>query len=161
MFHMKSAEPKWVVVTWRLPSGSSTPRVTTWRTLRRMGAVLLTPGAAIVPFSADLLEQCEWLAQRIGESGGEAWVLPVTELSEREEATIRERDRATRGQEYETLRMQAEGLSGRQRAPVPSRRKVLALERGYSSVLARDHFKASGRGPARRAIEEARRLRER
>jgi hypothetical protein len=158
---MKSAEPKWVVVTWRLPSESSTPRVTTWRTLRRMGAVWLTPGAAIVPFSDDLLEQCEWLAQRIGESGGEAWVLPVTELSEREEAAIRERDRATREQEYGTLRTQAEGLRGntRRRTTPPSRRKLLALERGYSSVLARDHFKASGRGPARRAIEGARRLR--
>ena len=160
---MDEAGPKWVVVTWRLPSGSSTPRVTTWRTLRRMGAVLLTPGAAIVPFSDDLLEQCEWLAQRIGESGGEAWVLPVTELSEREETAIRERERTTREQEYGTLRVQAEGLTGtrRQLASVPSRRKLLALERGYSSVLARDHFKASGRGPARRAIELARRLRER
>lgn len=160
---MNEAGPKWVVVTWRLPSGSSTPRVTTWRTLRRMGAVLLTPGAAIVPFSDDLLEQCEWLAQRIGESGGEAWVLPVTELSEREETAIRERERTTREQEYGTLRVQAEGLTGtrRQLASVPSRRKLLALERGYSSVLARDHFKASGRGPARRAIELARRLRER
>jgi len=160
---MNEAGPKWVVVTWRLPSGSSTPRVTTWRTLRRMGAVLLTPGAAIVPFSDDLLEQCEWLAQRIGESGGEAWVLPVTELSEPEETAIRERERTTREQEYGTLRVQAEGLTGtrRQLASVPSRRKLLALERGYSSVLARDHFKASGRGPARRAIELARRLRER
>ena len=127
-----------------------------------MGAVLLTPGAAIVPFSTELLEQFEWLAQRIGESGGEAWVLPVTELSEREETAIRERDRATREQEYGTLRVRAEGLSGtrRRRTSKPSRRKLLALERGYSSVLARDHFKASGRGRARRAIEEARRLRE-
>ena len=148
-------------MTWRLPSGSSTPRVTTWRTLRRMGAVLLTPGAAIVPFSDDLLEQCEWLAERISESGGEAWVLPVTGLSEREEAGIRERERATREQEYGTIRVQAEGLrrSTRRRTTLPSRRKLLALERGYSSVLARDHFNASGRGPARRAIEEARRLR--
>ena len=160
---MNSTGPKWVVVTWRLPSGSSTPRVMTWRTLRRLGAILLTPGAAIVPFSPDLLEQCEWLAQRIGESDGEAWVLPVTDLSEREEATIRERDRATREREYGTLRTQAEGLRGnaRRRTTLPSRRKLLALERGYSSVLARDHFKASGRGPARRAIEEARRLRDR
>ena len=158
---MNDGATKWVVLTWRLPSESSTPRVTTWRTLRRMGAVLLTPGAAIVPFTEDLLEQCEWLAQRIGESGGEAWVLPVTDLSEREEATIRERERASREQEYGALRVQAEGLTGtrRKRTPAPSRRKLLALERGYSSVLARDHFKAGGRGSARRAIEDARRLR--
>lgn len=154
---MTTASPKWVVLTWRLPSGSSTPRVTTWRTLRRMGAVLLTPGAAIVPYADDLLEQCEWLAQRIGEDGGEAWVLPVTELSEREEATVRERERASREQEYGILRVEAEALARTRATRLPNRRKMLALERGYSSVLARDHFSAGGRGSARRAIEKARR----
>src|SRR4030088_3141992 len=61
---MTNGNPRWVVLTWRLPSPSSPPRVTTWRTLRRLGAVLLTPGAAIVPFTDDVLEQCESLAQR-------------------------------------------------------------------------------------------------
>ena len=122
-----------------------------------MGAVLLTPGAAIVPFTEDLLEQCEWLAQRIGEDGGEAWVLPVTELSEREEAAVRERERASREQEYGTLRVEAEALARPARRP-PTRRKVRALERGFRSVLARDHFTAAGRAPARRAIDKARRV---
>jgi hypothetical protein len=122
-----------------------------------MGAVLLTPGAAIVPHTDDLLEQCEWLAQRIGEVGGEAWVLPVTELSEREEATVRERERASREQEYGILRVEAEALARKRPTRAPTRRKMLALERGYSSVLARDHFSAGGRGSARRAIEKARR----
>ena len=149
---------KWVVLTWRLPSGSSTPRVTTWRTLRRMGAVLLTPGAAIVPFTDDLLEQCEWLAQRIGEHGGEAWVLPVSDLSEREEAIIRERERTSREEEYGSLRREAEALT-RPSKRAPTGRKLRALERGFSTVLARDHFAASGRGLARRAIARAGRAR--
>jgi hypothetical protein len=122
-----------------------------------MGAVLLTPGAAIVPFTDDLLEQCEWLAQRISESGGEAWVLPVTELAEREEATIRERERTSREQEYGSLQLEAEALARKRSTP---RRKLLALERGYISVRARDHFSAGGRGSARRAIEKARRMRQ-
>lgn len=140
--------PKWVVLTWRLPSGSSTPRVTTWRTLQRMGAALLTPGAAAVPYTEDLLEQTEWLAQRIVESGGEAWVLPVSDLRERDEAEIRARVRSAREQEYETLRAKA----GRSL----SHRGVLALEHGYRSVVSRDHFRAAGRGRARRAIDRAR-----
>ena len=110
-----------------------------------MGAVLLTPGAAIVPFTDDLLEQCEWLAQRIGEHGGEAWVLPVSDLSEREE-------------EYGSLRREAEALT-RPSKRAPTGRKLLALERGFSTVLARDHFAASGRGLARRAIARAGRAR--
>src|SRR4029079_12190216 len=120
-----NAPAKWVVLTWRLPSASSTPRVTTWRTLQRMGAVLLTPGAAIVPYSDDLLEQTEWLAERIVESGGEAWGLPLTELRERDEAQIRARLRSARDQEYETLRAKAHGQL--------SHRRMVALEHGYRS----------------------------
>ena len=144
---------KWVVLTWRLPSASSTPRVMTWRTLQRMGAALLTPGAAAVPYSEDLLEQTEWLAQRIVESGGEAWVLSVSELRERDEAEIRARVRSAREQEYETLRAKA----GRRL----TQRGVVALEHGYSSVVARDHFRAAGRGRARRAIDRARTMKTR
>jgi hypothetical protein len=139
---------KWVVITWRLPSGSSTPRVTTWRTLQRMGAALLTPGAAAVPYTEDLLEQTEWLAQRVVESGGEAWVLPVSDLRERDEAEIRARVRSAREHEYEALRVKA--------AHRLSHRGVLALEHGYRSVITRDHFRAAGRGRARRAIDKAR-----
>src|SRR6267143_5017285 len=124
---MNSSALKWVVLTWRLPSASSTPRVTTWRTLQRMGAALLTPGAAVVPYSEDLLEQTEWLAERIVESGGEAWVLPVSELRERDEAEIRARVRSARDEEYETLRAKAAGDL--------SRRGMRALEHGYQSVV--------------------------
>ena len=145
---MNNPVPKWVVLTWRLPSGSSTPRVTTWRTLQRMGAALLTPGAAAVPYTEDLLEQTEWLAQRIVESGGEAWVLPVSDLRERDEAEIRARVRSARDQEYETLR----GKAGRRL----SHRGIVALEHGYRSVVSRDHFRAAGRARARRAIDRAR-----
>jgi hypothetical protein len=141
---------KWVVLTWRLPSTSSTPRVATWRTLQRMGAVLLTPGAAVVPYSEDLLEQMEWLAERIVESGGEAWVLPVSELRERDEAVIRARVRSAREQEYDALRTQA-------RARL-THRGLVALEHGFRSVIARDHFHAAGRTRAQRAIEKARAL---
>jgi hypothetical protein len=144
-------DPRWLVLTWRLGSGSSTPRVTTWRSLKRMGAVLLTPGAAAVPYTEDLLEQFEWLAQRIGESGGEAWVLPVAELTEPEEARIRARMRHAREQEYADLRSAADTVATSE----PSRRQTLALEHGYRAIVGRDHFGASGRGRARKAIDRA------
>jgi hypothetical protein len=116
-----------------------------------MGAVLLTPGAAVVPYTDDLLEQFEWLAERIVESGGDAWVLPVAELTEREEARIRARMRDAREEEYAALRSTAETVA----RTAPSRRRVLALERGYRAIVARDHFAATGRGRARHAIDRA------
>src|SRR5215472_12918611 len=53
-----------------------------WRTVRRLGAGRLTPGAAILPFRDDLKEQLDWLAQEVEEHDGDARVLPVVDLGE-------------------------------------------------------------------------------
>src|SRR5215831_11117621 len=112
---MTDAAPQWLVLAWRLPSGPSTPRVTVWRSLRRLGAAMLTPGAAILPYREDLQEQLDWLAQEIEELGGDAWALPVTELSQVEEARVRNQMRAERQAEYDEL--SAEARSFLLRAP--------------------------------------------
>lgn len=152
---------RWLTLTWRLPSESSTPRVATWRTLRRVGAVLLTPGAAIVPYSEALLEELDWLAQSIEDAGGEAWVLPVQRLSDREEAEIRDRQRRAREDEYDTLVRQARRIPSQSRsreglARVRRERALSALERGLTRVESRDHFHAAGKRDAERTIVAAR-----
>src|SRR5258708_16975840 len=76
--------PRWLVLTWRLPAASSTPRVATWRSLQRLGAVTLTPGAPILPYSEPLLDQLEWIPEDIVRRGAGAHVPPVTQLSEAE-----------------------------------------------------------------------------
>ena len=85
---------RWLVLIWRLPTGVSTPRVTAWRRLRRLGAVPLTPGAAIVSYSEDLHEQMDWIAEDIADWGGDAWVLPVDALPAADQARIRRATRA-------------------------------------------------------------------
>src|SRR5213594_3474980 len=95
---------RWLVLTWRLPAASSTPRVATWRSLQRLGAVSLTPGAVILPFTEHLLEQLEWIAEDIVQRGGDAYVLPVTELPEADEEEVRRRMREERREEYVRLR---------------------------------------------------------
>jgi hypothetical protein len=102
-----SAVPAWVALAWRLPAGSSTPRVTTWRNLHRLGTARLTPRAALLPFREDLQEQLDWIAQDIEAQGGEAWVLPVIGLSESEERTVRDRMTADRDEEYRALEKDA------------------------------------------------------
>src|ERR687888_1753841 len=102
-----SLMPAWLVLVWRLPSGSSTPRVTTWRNLQRLGAGRLTPGAAVVPYREDLHEQFDWVAQEIENLGGDAWVLPVTGLSEAEVSAIRDGMLAEREEEYRALEQDA------------------------------------------------------
>ena len=146
-------DARWLVLTWRLPaSSSSTPRVATWRSLQRLGAVSLTPGAAIVPFSEHLQEQLDWIAEAIVERGGDVYVLPVIELPEADESEIRRRMRQESGRDYAQLREAAETLARRPRRVHKLEREIAALERGLSLAVERDHFDSRGRAGAERAI---------
>jgi len=156
-------QPEWAVLAWRLPSGSSTPRVTTWRSLQRLGAASLTPGAAVVPYRDELVEQLEWLAQEIEQQGGDGWVLPVTALSEREANLVRQRMAADRDAEYRALEEDALVFLARMAelaVPVGSfaarqqiDKELLALQRRFNKVRARDYAGAAGRAAAARAID--------
>ena len=159
----RAAPARWLVLTWRLPSGPSTPRVSLWRSLRRLGAAVLTPGAAILPFRDDLLEQLDWLAQSVEEQDGVGWVLPVTELSEREERKVREQMNADRQAEYEELR--ADAFEFLRRAPehpgpeadhalrLRTEKELLALQRRFRKIRDRDYFGALGRSEAAWTID--------
>ena len=153
-------EPRWLVLTWRLPSTLSSPRVATWRSLQRLGAVTLTPGAVIVPYSEHLLEQLEWIAEDIVQRGGDAYVLPVTELPEADEQDITRRMRNARREEYEQLQKAAEDLARRERAEPDYARKLAVLERGMARAVERDHFRSARRAAAERAIKLARKREE-
>jgi hypothetical protein len=150
--------PRWLVLTWRLPAASSTARVATWRSLRRLGAVSLTPGAVIVPFSEHLLEQLEWIAEDISQRRGDAFVLPVTELPDADEEDVRRRMKEQRRAEYHQLRDSARILAAR-KAPerLAYERELGVLERGLARAIERDHFPSTQRAPAERAITLARR----
>lgn len=138
---------RWLVLTWRLPSASSTARVATWRSLQRLGAVTLTPGAAILPYSEHLLEQLEWVAEDVVQRGGDAYVLPVTELPEADEEDIRRRMREERRDEYARIRIAA--------SRVRDSRELAAVKRGLARAVERDHFASTGRTAAERAVRRA------
>lgn len=157
---MSKADPlSWLVLVWRLPtSESSANRVSVWRTLRSLGAVGLTPGAAILPFTEDAQEQFDWLAQDIEDHGGDAWVLPVAHLSGVEERRLRERMRADRQLEYDALRNEALAfLNASERGSPPDRlakeRELHALQRRLRKIEARDFFQAPGRRQAASTID--------
>jgi ChrB-like protein len=152
--------PRWLVLTWRLPAASSTPRVATWRNLQRLGAVTLTPGAVVVPYSEHLLEQLEWIAEDIVQRGGDAYVLPVTELREADEQEIVRRMRMERNDEYVQLQQAAEDLARRPRKRNQFERELAVLQRGLARAVERDHLGSTRRAAAERAIKLARKREE-
>lgn len=116
-----------------------------------------------MPFSDDLLEQLDWLAQEVEAQEGDAWVLPVLELSEREETRIREQMRADRQAEYVELRDDARDFL--RRAPehpdldgdfpvrLRTEKELLALQRRFRKIRARDYFDSPGRREAAQTID--------
>ena len=156
---------KWLVLTWRLPATSSTGRVATWRNLRRLGAITLTPGAVIVPYSEHLHEQLDWIAEDVVQRGGDAYVLPVMELPDAEEDRIRSRMGEERLQEYAELKDAADALARRLAGADPHTiepldrfrlgREMAALQRRLAGAVGRDIFESSGRRRAQRAIDRA------
>jgi hypothetical protein len=155
--------PEWVALAWRLPAGSSTPRVTTWRSLQRLGAARLTPGAALLPYREDLVEQLEWLAQEIEQQAGDAWVLPVTALSDRETKLVRDQMAADRDEEYRSLKEDALAFLARMEPrskPIDAfaerqqiDKQLVALQRRFWKVRERDYVGATGRASAAHAID--------
>jgi hypothetical protein len=161
----KTCPVAWLVLVWRLPSSeSSATRVSVWRSVRRLGAVGLTPGAAILPFSEEAQEQFDWLADEIQEHGGDAWVLPVAHLSEREERAVTVQMRADRQAEYADLRREAlEFLKPEVRHPGQKRdysdrlrteKELLAFQRRFRKIRGRDFLAAPGRREAAAAIDK-------
>src|SRR5213082_337079 len=87
----------WVLLAYKVPREPSTPRITLWRALRRLGAVQVLDGLVALPADSRTREQLEWLADEVLEAGGEAsvWLArPGTAAQERALAT-RMRDAVT------------------------------------------------------------------
>lgn len=167
---VRRAPAGWLVLAWRLPTGPSTPRVTTWRALRRLGAAVLTPGAAILPYREHLQEQLDWIAQDIEEQGGDAYVLPVTRLSEAESHRVVEQMNLDRAQEYEGLCADAgdflrreldhAGPGAEPAARLKTEKELLTLQRRFRKIRDRDYFSSPGRQAAASTIDRCLRFRQ-
>lgn len=64
----------------RVPTEPSVGRVTVWRKMKRLGAILLQDAVWALPATPTTREQLQWLAEEIVELGGEArvWEAHVT-----------------------------------------------------------------------------------
>ncbi len=142
---------RWVLLAYRIPREPSTPRISVWRKLRRLGAAQMVDGLVALPLDARTREQLDWIAEEISDAGGDAsvWIAePTTAAQER--AIARELSGAVAREYGELLSAANQALRG---AAGPDRRTLGRLRRELRRVEARDYFNASGRREARAAIE--------
>jgi Protein ChrB, N-terminal len=141
----------WVLLAYRLPREPSTPRITLWRKLRRLGTVQVLDGLVALPLDARTREQLEWLAEEVLEAGGEAAVWLGQPGSRAQERTLAARMAAAIAEQYRAVSRDAADAAAE---PSAARRRTLArLRRELGRIERRDFFPPPERGEARAAVE--------
>jgi hypothetical protein len=147
-FHVPAGE--WVLLSYRLPREPSTPRITLWRKLKKLGVAQLADGVVALPADSRTREQLEWLAEEVVESGGQAgvWLArPSTASQERELAIQMAYARAAEYSELESAAAAASLLSTSARAAALRR-----LRAQLRQITRRDFFPPPERDRALAAL---------
>lgn len=143
------AVSEWVLLAYRLPREPSTPRITLWRKLRRLGAVQVVDGLVALPADPRTIEAFDWLADEVVEAGGEAWTWRGTPGSKSQEQALRQQMTSAVAEEYAAVLAEAKAAQHDDL----SRRTVERLRRELVKIETRDHFPPKEREQARRAVE--------
>jgi len=145
-----SERVEWVLLAYRIPREPSTPRITVWRKLRRLGAVQVLDGLVALPADARTREQLEWLAEEVLDAGGEATVWLARLGSAAQERALAARMAEAVAGEYRQL---IDAATAARAEPDAVRRRTLArLRRELRRVGLRDFFPPPEREPARRVV---------
>jgi hypothetical protein len=120
----------WMLLVYRVPNEPTSARVSVWRKLKRLGAVLLHDSVWVLPATAKTREQFQWLASEVAELDGEAtvWESRLSGGGDEEALVARFAD-AVDGQYREILG----ALKGKDV-------DLTALSRKYQQVRAQDYF---------------------
>jgi hypothetical protein len=96
-------EPPWLLFLFTLPTKGASQRVSTWRKLRRYGALALESGGQVLPNTAANRERFEWLGAVVRKSSGHASVMQVHSLDDHSDARLRELFLEASTREYEAM----------------------------------------------------------
>jgi hypothetical protein len=138
---------EWAFLVYRLPRVPSAPRISLWRSLRRLGAVLVGDGLVALPADARTIEHLQWLAAGIRENGGEASVWAARPTDRRDAARLVRHSRDAAEAEYVALVKQATEPSA------DGSRALRRLRRQLRAIESRDFFGAPSAERARRAVD--------
>jgi hypothetical protein len=147
---------QWVLLSYWLPREPSTPRVSVWRKLDRLGVARLGDGLVGLPADARTREQVEWISEEIVEAGGSATVWLASPASAAQERTVAAAMQAARAGEYERVAGQAQAAAAGASAgasPGEVARSLRRLRAELRRITRRDFFPPPQRDQARAAVD--------
>lgn len=140
---------EWVLLAYRIPREPSTPRITVWRKLKRLGVAQIVDGLVALPLDARTKEQLEWIADEIIDAGGEATIWVGRLGSVRQERALASRMAASVAEEYQAVVGTAQAAAD---DAAMSSRTLARLRRELRRIGQRDYFPPVQRERAHQAV---------
>ena len=136
----------WLVLHYQLPREPSAPRVSTWRKLKKLGAVLVNETFWVLPENNRTREHFRWLAASILEHGGQVSVFSGSSVLVGQDETLKQLFLELIELAYQDILKSLE-----QEDP-----DLLALSRQFQTVMSQDHLKSVIGKQVKVALEHAR-----
>lgn len=162
----------WLVLTYKLPGGSSSARVAVWREVRRSGALLLQRSIVAFPDDDAFRRAVDRFRLLVAEAGGETLALRAQPVGELDAAKLTDAWNEARTAEYAELSGECAKFLREIEHEFAIEKFTLAeleeeeaeldkLERWHGRIAARDIHAAAGAEEAGDALAQAQRALER
>ena len=143
---------RWVVFSYSLPSKSSSPRVSVWRQLKRVGAISPVGGAYVLPAYDPCTEALGWLAQQVRQAGGEALVMHVEKFEGLADQALIALFHQARQEDYAPIDERVTRLAQVVRRETSAQERLAVkdeldrLQRQYAEITRIDYFESLEKG---------------
>ncbi|HEY3607683.1 MAG TPA: Chromate resistance protein ChrB [Pseudonocardiaceae bacterium] len=141
----------WVLLSYRIPREPSTPRITIWRKLKRLGVAQISDGLVALPADARTREHFDWLADEITSAGGSASIWLAQPGGRATERDLASGMAAARAAEY--AKVSAEATAGANRDETARLSLARRLRAELRRIQRRDYFPPAERDHATAAVE--------
>ena len=136
---------RWLILHYQLPREPSAPRVSAWRKLKKLGAVLVNDTLWVLPENDRTREHFRWLTAEILEHGGQASLWASTSVLAGQDQML----------EQEFLGLVEPAYQGILQALEGDEPDLTALSRQYQQAQAQDHLKSTLGKQVKTALERA------
>ena len=149
----------WLAISYNVPIKPSKARVYVWRKLKEIGSEYFKQGVALLPNTAQSMQQFTALAQKIRQMGGEASIVELRFTDPDDELQMTARFKKQVDDEYTELLADCANvllMLKRPNQPLTAEEteKIRQVVKRYRKTHSRDFFKASAAGEIEAGINE-------